>query len=671
MEQSPFLIEILITLAVAAVGVAIFERVRLPAIAGFVLTGALLGPGMLGVVQDSESVRRVAEFGVVLLLFEIGLELPIEALRRTWRSVLLAGGLQVGLTIAAVALLGPLVGLDSPAGLAMGAIIAMSSTSLVMRTLAERGETDAPHGHLAIGVLVFQDLCLVPLLLAVPLLTGEASLSLASLGRALMPAIGGLALLYLVVRFVLPWLLERVLESRSRDLSSLTAFVLALGSAAAAGEFGLTYGIGAFAAGLVLGTSPYAPQLRAEIVPMRGTLLGLFFTSMGMLFDGRAALELWQGALLFALAAVVLKGAIVLAVTGIALRRGIRLGVMTALALAQTGEFSFLLADRAVATGLFDRDLQQIFIAGSVPTLVATPFLIGIAPRLANWLSGRVPRRSRAERVPTEGHVVVVGLGLTGRTIARVLRAAGTPCISVDLNPAAARQARSAGESALWGDATSPDLMRQLSVGSARLVVIAISDPTATRNCVAAVRAAAPEVPVVARTRYAAEMDALRGLGASHVVAEELEATLDILDVALRVLDLPGALRLSLVTELRQEGYAALRDRRSPALDALLAEILSEAGTTWIDVTAPGVAGRSLRELEVRTRTGASILALERDGRVQANPAPGQTLRGGDRALALGDATEIARLRDLLEASAATPMPGLEPAPPDAAAQNG
>jgi CPA2 family monovalent cation:H+ antiporter-2 len=662
MESAPFLIEILTTLAVAAIGVAIFERLRLPAIAGFVLTGALIGPGMLGVVQDSEAVRRVAEFGVVLLLFEIGLELPIEALRRTWRAVLVAGGLQVGLTIAAVAALGPLVGLDSPTSLAMGAIIAMSSTSLVMRTFAERGETDAPHAHLAIGVLVFQDLCLVPLLLGLPLLTGEVRLTPESLLRTLGESLAAIVLLYGAVRWVLPWVLERVLESRSRDLSSLTAFVLALGSAAAAGEAGLTHGIGAFCAGLVLGTSPYAPQLRAEIVPMRGTLLGLFFTSMGMLFDGRAALDLWQGAVLFALAAVVLKGAIVLAVTGLALRRGLRLGVMTALALAQTGEFSFLLADRSVATGLLDRDLQQIFIAGSVPTLVATPFLIALAPRLAGWLSGKVPRLAPKALVPSGEHVVVIGMGLTGRMLARVLRAAGTKCVAVDLNPVAARRARGAGEQALWGDATSPDLMRQLRVASARLVTIAISDPAATRNCISAVRAVAPDVPIVARTRYAAEMDALRALGATHVVAEELEATLDILDVALRVLDLPEALRLRLTTELRQEGYAALRERRSAGIDALLGEILREASTVWIEVSAPDALERAIGDLGVRARTGASLVALEREGRMFANPGPEQRLERGDRVLALGDANAIERLRELLEATA--PAESRDPARP-------
>jgi len=642
--------ELLLVIAIAAAGVALFERLRLPAIAGFLVMGALLGPSGLALTRDPERIRALAELGVVFLLFEIGLELPVEALRRLWRPALLAGGSQVGLTVAAVTFGGHALGLDARSALVLGGLVAMSSTALVMRVLRDRGELDAPHGRLCLGILLFQDLCIVPMLLFVPILTGEVPAAAAPIALAVGKTAAALALVYLASRFAFPWLLARVAELRSRDLFSLLAFLLVLGSAEAAHALGLTRAVGAFSAGLMVAASPYAHQVQAEIEPLRGVLLGIFFTSVGMLFDPLAAFGAAPATLAYVGAVVLLKSAVVLAIVVGVLRQGVRLGVLTALALAQTGEFSFVLAEVASQAGLLAPTLRQVFIAGSLLTLLATPFLMAVAPRVADALGQRIDRAPRIPRAEPAGApaVVLVGFGLTGRTVARALRACDIRYAVVEANAAAVAAGRGNGEPIVFGDATRRSILERVRVGGARLVSIAISDPVAVRRIVPLVRSLAPAARVVVRTRYVAEMDALYELGASLVVAEEFEATIDLLGAVLRSLGVPANAVQSFADELRDQGYEALRTPPSLLLDPLLSELLDQVGTEWVEVPSGPAAGRTLAELGVRARTGASIVAVRHGGTLLANPPADRALAAGEELLVVGDAEALARLRSLL-----------------------
>jgi CPA2 family monovalent cation:H+ antiporter-2 len=652
--ESSFLVELLSLLAAAAAGVALFERLRLPAIAGFLVAGALLGPAGLRLVADSERVRALAEFGVVFLLFEVGLGMPLDLLRRLWRPVLAAGALQVALTLAAVAGLALGFGVALPAALVVGALVAMSSTALVMRLLVQRGELDAPHGQLAIGILLFQDLCLVPFLLAVPVLSGEGFGSPLAGLRAFGQGLAALVLLVAAAQLLVPRLLEHAVRLRSGDLLSLVAFLLVLGFALAARALGLTLAVGAFSAGLLLAASPYAHQLSAEVAPVRGVLLGLFFTAVGMLFDPGAALAGWPLVAGWVGATLLLKTAVVVLVLALLLRRGLRVALLTGLALAQTGEFSFVLGEAARAAGLLDPGLYQALVAGSIVTLLATPGVVAAAPALAERLAGRL-ERDRAPRplygAPREGHVVIVGYGLAGRTLARVLAAQRIPYLAVDANPASAAAARERGEPVLFGDATRPALLERLQVARARLAAVAISDPGGTRSCVAMLRSLAPRLRIVARTRYVAEVDALAQLGADVVVVEEFEAAIDIVVAVLRDFGFPAESVSRFAELMRDEGYEALRAPPALALDPWLAEVLSEIGTAWIEVGEGPGAGRSLEALGLRARTGASVLAVERNGVTTANPVPGYVLAVGDRVLAYGGAEDLSRMTALLRGS--------------------
>lgn len=650
LEDTRFLSELLLLIAIATAGVAIFERLRLPSIAAFLVMGALVGPGGMGLIDDPDRVRSLAELGVVLLLFEIGLELPLERLRQLWRSAVVAGGLQVVATLICVSAIGTAFGLSLPSALVVGALVAMSSTALVMRLLSQRGQIDSPQGQIAVGVLLFQDLCIVPFLLAVPILAAGPDADTEAVLFVFARAVLALCVFYLISRFLLPRLLDRVAQFRSSEVFTMVAFLLVIGSAVVAENIGLTLAVGAFVGGLVLSASPYAHQLFAEVVPLRGLLLGVFFTAVGMLFDPATAAEHWVGVAVWAGAVIVLKSGFVAIIVALALRRGWRLGILAGLALAQTGEFSFVLAAQAAAAGLLDDELGQIFIAGSIVTLVATPFLVQASPWIAG-LFGERAERTRDEPETMTGqagtHVVLLGFGVGGRTIGRVLRAREIPYTAVDANATAVRSAQDQGVDILYGDATRRSILERAGVTRARLVIVVISDPVAAREIVSQVRRLAPETPILARTRYVSEVDELTQLGASQVIAEEFEATLELLGETLEHFGVSADSIGRFLTELRSEGYEFVRST-DLIVDPWLTELLLEVGTQWVEVPEAIHGGTSLFDLDVRARTGATIVAIERDGTTMPNPDASYRICGGDRLLTVGVPEAIERLNELL-----------------------
>jgi len=658
--DSLLLFEILLLLGLTAGGLALFERLGLPAIAGCLAAGAIAGPGMLGVLPDSERVRALAEIGVVFLLFEIGLELPLERLRRLWRGAAVAGTTQVVLTMGLVSGAAMLLGWNTAPAVILGGLVAMSSTALVMRQLADRGQVDSPHGQLAVSILILQDLSIVPLLLSIPLLAASQGSSGTALLLSSLRLVVALAVVLAVVRFVVPRVLARAARARSSDLFSLLSVLVVLGSAFFAEELGLTLAVGAFLAGVAASTSPYAHQLFSEVVPLRGVLLGVFFTAVGMLFDPRVLIDHPGFVATYLLAAVALKGAIVVLANGLLLRQSLRIGVMSGLALAQTGEFTFVLAEAARQAGLIEEWLHQGVIAGSILSLMATPFLIGVAPRVGDWAAGGRALDDRESEPPVsapvadgpaprdEGRVLVIGFGVGGQTTARLFRSLGVEYAIVEANALGAERARKQGEPVVFGDATRPQVLRRLDVAHARLVIVAISDPLATRRIVSRIRAISKHVPVLARTRYVLEVDPLESAGASVVVAEEFEGSIALVASALGLFGTPDSSIQKFTDALRDGGYGAIRSDFGLGLDPWLMEILQEVSPEWVEVPGSFAGETSLADLEVRAATGATILAVSRDGASTPNPPPSFELRPHDQLLVLGDAAILAKLEALL-----------------------
>jgi CPA2 family monovalent cation:H+ antiporter-2 len=428
---------------------------------------------------------------------------------------------------------------------------------------------------MAVGILLFQDLCIVPFLLLVPLLAAGAGAPTSGLALEIGRSLVGLALLAIVARFALPPLLDRMARLRSRELFTMLAVLVVIGSAVIAAEIGLTLAVGAFVGGLVLSASPWAHQLFAEVLPLRGLLLGIFFTAVGMLFDP-TVLTNPLPVLAYVVGVVGLKTGLVALIVAAILRQGARHAVLTGMALAQTGEFSFVLAAAAVAAGILDAQLQSVFVTGSIGTLVATPFLIAVAPRVARWVGGGrdEPSIAPAREGAPAGHAVLVGFGFAGTTIARVLRARGIPYQAIEANADTVRLARARSEPIVWGDATRRALLERVGIRHARLVIVAISEPLATRDVAAVVREMAPALPILARTRFVRDADRLGEMGATQVVAEEFESTLALVAGALGGFEVPRGAIARFTGVLREEGYGLLRMPPGAILDPWLSELL-------------------------------------------------------------------------------------------------
>jgi CPA2 family monovalent cation:H+ antiporter-2 len=542
MHESHVLLDLVIIFGVAIGVVAVLRRIGVPTIAGFIVAGALVGPHGLGLVGQAEPVELLAEVGVALLLFGIGLEMQLGRLRRLWRPVLIGGALQVGLTAGGVAGLAIAFGLDSSSALFLGMLLAVSSTAIVLRGLEQRGELESPHGRLTLGVLIFQDLCVVPMMLSIPLLAGDGK-PLAALIEALGKSVGVLAVVLIAGWFVVPRVLHMAARTRQRDLFLLTVFVVCVGTAALVSTAGVSLALGAFLAGMVVAGSEYRHQALAELIPFREVFASLFFVTVGMLFDGRVLVGDVVGVL--GLLAVILLGKfLVVFLAATLMRLPLRVCVLAAASLAQVGEFSFVLARAASGTDLLGGVLEDRFFAATILSMLVTPLAIAVGPRLATGASriravtGLLGVRTAVDAEIEEGgkrdHVVIAGYGVTGQELAHALREADVPYVVLDLNPDNVRRARENGEPSYFGDVTSPEVLHHVGAHRAREIVIAVNDPAAAERAVRSAREAAPDVAILVRARFIADVAGMLEAGATEVVPAEIEAAVEIAARVLR-----------------------------------------------------------------------------------------------------------------------------------------
>ncbi len=563
--------DLVVIFTVAMLVVIVLRRLRVPEIAGFIVAGILVGPHGLKLVSDAHQVETLAEIGVVLLLFGIGLELSLDRLRRLWRAILLGGAVQVGLSVAAVAAIARAMGLPAGSAVFLGCMVAVSSTAIVLRGLATRGELDTPHGRLALGILVFQDLGVVPMILVIPLLSGAESGAGSAL-RGLMVGLGLLAVVLVGARLVVPRLLDLVARTRRRDLFVLAVFLICFGIAWAAAGAGISLALGAFLGGLVVASSEYRHQALSDLVPLREVLTSIFFVSVGMLLD-TVQLLAEAGPVLGLLVAILLGKFLLVFLTAASLRLPLRVCILTGATLAQVGEFSFVLLRAAGGTGLVPESLDDPLLGAIVLSMAVTPVALAVGPRLATgagratWLDrllkARAPEEAGADP-SLANHAVVAGYGLTGQQLARALRSAGKPCVVVDLNPDNVRRALADGVNACYGDLTSVEVLEKLQIERARLLVVAVNDPDAALRGIRAARSAAPELRIFARTPYATDAHRLRSAGADVVVAAEVEAAAGIGLHVLREFGLPAEDFGAQFERLRADAEALATGRVAP-----------------------------------------------------------------------------------------------------------
>jgi CPA2 family monovalent cation:H+ antiporter-2 len=644
MHEIGILRDLVVLIAAALAVVLVLSRLRLPAITGFIVAGALLGPSGLGWIREPHEVFTLAEVGVVLLLFTIGLELAPSELRRLGRA-LVGGSLQVAFTTAAFAILATAMGVGGARAVFFGFLAALSSTAIVLKGLAERGELDAPHGRLTLGVLVFQDLCVVPMMLLVPVLAGQGG-GAAGIVRALL--IGGVvvAATLALARLVVPRALRLVAAARGRDLFVLAVVLVAAGTAWLTSQAGLSLALGAFLAGVVLAGSEYAHQALADTLALRDIFTSVFFVSMGMLLDPRVLAR--EAPLVLTLVAGLLVGkAVLAALAGLAVGLPLRVALLAGIVLAQVGEFSFVLATLGASFGLLDARETGLFFAATVLSMLVTPLALRFGPSIAARFSG-VGRGEGAPAPPAPPRVVVLGYGIGGQLLVEVLREAGTPAFALDLNAERVRAAQAQGLTVGYGDVTSLPILESAGVARARLVAILLNDPDATLRAVRAVRSLAPGAVVVARARYVADVPAILAAGADEAAAQELEASFAIIERVARELQAPRPSRAKLRARLGLEGPTP-EPVAGPLPAGLDVQSVALGPGSWL-------AGRTVAEIELRRRTGATLVAVSRTDGTVVHPAAGDPLREGDVLCLVGEPPQILAARDLIT-SAGDPWP--------------
>jgi CPA2 family monovalent cation:H+ antiporter-2 len=642
----------LLVLLLASVPIAfLFNRLRLPTIVGFMITGVVIGPYGLGLIKDVHAIEVLAEIGVVLLLFTIGLEFSLRRIIEMKRLVLAGGGAQVAATTLLVTAVAYFWGRPVNQAVFFGFLFALSSTAIVLKSYIDRAEVDAPHGRAGVGILLFQDLSIVLMMLLVPVLGGREGTSAARVVLTLGAALAAVAAVILAARKVVPFLLHHIVRLRSPDLFIIFVVLMSLGTAWLTSQFGLSLALGAFIAGMVLSESEYSHQVVADILPFRDVFNSVFFVSIGMLLSlGALAADLpivlaWVGAL------VVGKALLVLAVVRF-LGYSVRVATMTGLGLAQVGEFSFILSKAGLPEGLLSEADYQRFLAASILSMVATPFLIKAAPRVGYLAQSFLSPRSllepsvagfSPEEPDLSGHVVIIGYGLNGRNLARVLRKVGVPYMVLELNAQVVQEASAWGERIVYGDATRKEVLQHVGLERARILVVAVSDPVATRHAIWLARRMNPDIHAIVRTRYMSELQDLLQLGANDVIPEEFETSIEIFSRVLREYGIARDVIRRRVEEIRREGYEMLRTPSLPPVEARdIAEILSAASTETLFVE-PGLpaVGKTIGDLKLRSRTGATVIAIVHEGRTEINPGPERKLHAEDVLVLLGSPEQI------------------------------
>jgi len=538
MEEFGLLKDLVVIGAAAIVVVMVLQRLGLPPIAGLIVAGILVGPNGLALVEDSHEVHLLAEVGVVLLLFGIGLELSLERIRSLWRLVVLGGALQVGLTIVVTSAAGVSFGLSLPSSIFLGFLTAISSTAIVLRAMQARGELEAPHGRLTLGVLVFQDLSVVPMVLLIPVLAGQAGagwMVLIPLGKAVLVLVGVIMAAHLIV----PRILHLIAATRQRNLFVLAVFLICMGTAWVVSEAGISLALGAFLAGLVVSGSHFRTQALADLIPMREVMTSIFFVSVGMLFDPGI---LWARffPVIGLLLAILFGKFIVMFAAAIVMRLPLKVAVLSGAAVAQIGEFAFVLSRAGSDTGLLEPGLLKDFTAATILSMVITPLMLMVSPHIATGV-GKLNRLTRLLDVVSleesegkvaklEDHVIIAGLGVTGKELARSLRGCGVPYIIVDLNPESVRKAVAEGEPAYYGDISNVEVLEHLGIHKARELVIAINDPGSLTHAIRTARRLSSHIHIVTRTRYLGDVPMLKDAGVNIVLPAELEAAVALND---------------------------------------------------------------------------------------------------------------------------------------------
>jgi len=655
--EVPLLRELVIVLAASVLITFVFHKLKLPTVIGFLLTGILLGPSIMKVVGEPQEIWSLAEIGVVMLLFTVGLEFTPETVKRIGRIFLVGGGIQVLLTILIVTVGLLLMGRSFAESLLFGLLLTHTSTTVLLKVASDRGDVNSPPVQTALGISLFQDIGFVPMAALVPVLARAGASSLGRVGGNLAVSLLVLGAVFFVIRVIISELLFRIVGTRLRDLFILMSLFICLGMSLLSSALGLSMALGAFLAGILIAGSPYSHQVVSDILPFKDVFSSLLFVSIGMLlniYDAWAA----RGVILFLIPVAVVIKLVTGFIAGKALRLAPRVAFLTALGLVPLGEFSFALAGIARAAGLLAEAPFQAFMATSVLTILITPVLLQQGDRWADGLGRRFKWKEArgttgAKAGAREGHVIIAGYGLNGRNLAKVLKESGIPYVVLELNPDTVRASQAESEPVIFGDVASRTVLKEAGIVKARVMVVAISDPKATRRAVRAARDMSPGLYIIARIRFAVDVDEVAALGANEVIPEEFETSIEIFARVLDRFHIPRNIIDAQVRVVRGECYGMLRgtcDAIRPA--AVRISDLLTAGTTETYFIGTGAwpAGKTLGVLDLRGRTGATVIAVVRNEESFTSPGADFRVEAQDTLVLVASHRDMDRAFDYLAA---------------------
>ena len=658
--DSGLITNILIVFAVALMVGMVFNRIRVPPLVAFILTGAIVGPYGFSIIQDQDQVASLAELGIILLLFTIGLEFSFRDLWKIRTVAIIGGALQLVLSFVFFCSLAFFMGLSMNQAILMGFLFSLSSTAIVLKILHERGEMDSPHGSIALGILIFQDLMAIPMIMAIPFLASIPQLGATPLlsGESIIQLVISDLIIVLILIALAKWVIPRVMyeiaRTRNQELFLLVVILTCFGIAWMVTFTGISLAIGALLAGLIISGSEYSHQAASIVLPFRDIFTSFFFISVGMLVDIRFLVaNLWL--VFFLILVAIVAKALLATAAPLALGYPLTTAIMSGLALAQVGEFSFIIAQSGFSSGILPSGIYQMFLVVALMTMAATPFVIGIGPPLTGWLC-KMPALARVVQgtcmmdengtcLQKSDHLVIIGYGVTGRNLARTASQAGIAFNIIELNPDLVMAARKDGESVVFGDATAEGVLSHAGVSRARIVVIAINDPIATRRIVGFCRHLNPSLSIIVRTRYVSEVGALNDLGADEVIAEEFETSVEIFTVVLNKYFVPRNKIESFISEVRADGYQMLRSRRSVpgTLPDLVRHIPDITITSFTIEPGSPLAGTTLGGFNLRKRHNLLVLAIRRGGEMITSLSGETRLESGDIAIIYASPEDIAK----------------------------
>jgi len=646
MEEFSIIYELIIICAISIIIVLLFNKIKVPPLIGFILTGILIGPNGFGLIRLQDKVDLFSEIGIILILFSIGIDFSVSKLINLKKVIFLSGSVQVTLTILLIIPIALLLDYQLNQSVFIGFLVATSSTAIIIKLLITNGEMDTPQGRISLGILIFQDLAVVPMILITPILAGNSGNILWSLIFLLIKLVGILLFIYISIKFIMPNLIFAVAKTKIKELFLFFIILICLVTILLAEMTGISLALGAFIAGLIISETDYNHEALGFVEPLRDVFGSIFFISVGMLFNPMVLLNNVVFIILITLLILILKFFAIFSSVKI-LKYPIRIVVIVAMILSQFGEFSFVLSKIGLNNNLIDINSFNLLIAIAVLTMILSPVFYSLTPFVSFLLSKHSKSKSELDEldgtdIKLESHIVIIGYGINGRNLSLAAKFANLQYVISEMNPITVKNEKLKGEPIYFGDASKEAVLHSLSIKTAKVCVIAISDPAATRAITSIAKKINPNIYLIARTRFLQEVEPLLNLGADFVIPEEFEKSIQIFSKVLLKFLIPVSDINQFINQIRSSGYSLFRNLNTSNRFYDLGDMVDDYDILSIRIDEnKELTGKSLAEIDFRNKYDLTLLAIERTDSFIPNPKSDELILAKDVIIVWGSKNSI------------------------------